>query len=63
MLTGGWESEPMDDAQLPSDFVFDYIRAWQRKDLASPEDGPKPNEGGPLAPGVTMEVKPAKTGQ
>ena len=53
----------MDDAQLPSDFVFDYIRAWQRKDLASPEDGPKPNEGGPLAPGVTMEVKPAKTGQ
>ena len=63
MLTGGWESEPMDDAQLPSDFVFDYIRVWQRKDLASPQDGPKPNEGGTLAPGVTMEVKPANTGQ
>jgi beta-glucanase (GH16 family) len=63
MISGGWESEPMDDAQLPSDFTLDYIRVWQRKDLATPEDGPKPNEGGPLAPGVTMEVKPAKTGQ
>ncbi len=60
MLTGGWESEPMDDAQLPSDFVLDYIRVWQRKDLASPEDGPKPNEGGPLAPGITQEVPAAK---
>ena len=54
LITGGWESEPMDDAQLPADFVIDYIRAWQRKDLASPEDGPKPNEGGTLAPGVIM---------
>lgn len=59
-LTGGWESEPMDNAQLPSEFVFDYIRVWQRKDLASPEDGPKLNDGGPLAPGVTQETKPSK---
>ena len=63
MLTGGWESEPMDDAQLPSDIVFDYIRVWQRKDLASPEDGAKPNEGGPLAPGITQEVPASKTNQ
>ncbi|XHR28466.1 MAG: hypothetical protein ACFUZC_21435 [Chthoniobacteraceae bacterium] len=53
-ITGGWESEPMDDAQLPADFVVDYIRVWQRKDLASPQDGPKPNDGGTLAPGLTM---------
>jgi len=61
MISGGWESEPMDDAQLPADIVYDYIRVWQRKDLATPGDGPKPNEGGPLAPGVTMEIisKPA----
>lgn len=38
-VTGGWETEPLDDAQLPADFVVDYVRAWQRKDLASPEDG------------------------
>jgi len=49
-LTGGWEAEPMDDKQLPADFVFDYVRAWQRKDLASPADGPKPNDAGPLPP-------------
>ncbi|CAN5341427.1 hypothetical protein BH09VER1_BH09VER1_27530 [soil metagenome] len=60
-LTGGWESEPMDDSQLPSDLVIDYIRVWQRKDLASPEDGPKTNEGGPLAPGVTQEIPAAKS--
>ena len=59
-LTGGWESEPMDDAQLPADLVIDYIRVWQRKDLATPEDGPKPNDGGPLAPGITQEVPAAK---
>jgi len=55
--------EDMDDEKLPDDLTVDYVRVWQRKDLATPEDGPKPNEGGPLAPGVTMEVKPAKTGQ
>jgi hypothetical protein len=49
-ITGGWESEPLDDRQLPGDMVFDYVRAWQRKDLATPADGPKPNLGGPYAP-------------
>ena len=42
---GGWDNEPVDDAQLPADFIVDYIRVWQRKDLASPDDGPKPNKG------------------
>ncbi len=42
---GGWDNDPVDDAQLPADFVVDYLRVWQRKDLASPDDGPKPNKG------------------
>lgn len=45
-ITGGWETEPMDDSKLPADLEVDYVRAWQRKDLATPEDGPKPNQGG-----------------
>ncbi len=45
-LIGGWDNEELDDAQLPADFVIDYIRVWQRKDLATPEDGAKPNKGG-----------------
>ena len=44
-VTGGWETEALDDAQLPADFVLDYVRVWQRKDLATPDDGPKPNAG------------------
>ena len=54
LITGGWEAEPLDDRKLPADFVLDYIRVWQRQDLASPEDGPKPNDGGTLAPGQTQ---------
>lgn len=42
---GGWDNEEVDDAQLPSDYAVDYIRIWQRKDLVSAEDGPKPNKG------------------
>ena len=49
-VTGGWETEMLDDSQLPGDFVIDYVRVWQRKDLASPVDGPKPNSGTPAAP-------------
>jgi beta-glucanase (GH16 family) len=49
-VTGGWETEPLDDAQLPADFVIDYVRVWQRADLASAVDGPKPNQGTPAAP-------------
>ena len=43
---GGWDNDPIDDALLPADFEIDYIRVWQRRDLASSDDGPKPNEGG-----------------
>jgi len=42
---GGWDNEPVNDAQLPADFLVKYIRVWQRKDLATPDDGPKPNKG------------------
>ncbi len=30
---GGWDNSAVDDAQLPSDFVIDYVRVWQRRDL------------------------------
>jgi len=47
MVSGGWDNLPLDDAKLPDDFVIDYVRVWQRKDLASPVDGPMPNAGLP----------------
>lgn len=47
LISGGWDNQPLDDAKLPDDFVIDYVRVWQRKDLASPVDGPIPNEGLP----------------
>ena len=47
MVSGGWANLPLDISQLPSDFEIDYFRAWQRADLATPEDGPKPNDGAP----------------
>jgi len=50
MVSGGWANVPLDDSQLPADFVIDYIRVWQREDLASPEDGVKPNDGTPKSP-------------
>lgn len=40
-VSGGWDNLPLDDAQLPADFVVKYVRVWQRKDLATPADGPK----------------------
>ena len=49
MVSGGWDNQPLEDAKLPDDFVIDYVRVWQRKDLASPVDGPLPNDGGPSA--------------
>lgn len=41
MTTGGWDNNSVDDSQLPVDYVIDYVRVWQRKDLASPADGYK----------------------
>jgi len=46
-VSGGWDNAPLEDSKLPDDFVIDYVRVWQRKDLASPVDGPKPNQGLP----------------
>ena len=39
---GGWDNSPLDDALLPDVFTIDYVRVWQRRDLASPADGKKP---------------------
>jgi beta-glucanase (GH16 family) len=32
---GGWDNSPLQDDRLPADFVIDYVRVWQRKDLVS----------------------------
>lgn len=32
---GGWGGNDLDDTGLPDDFVIDYVRAWQRDDLAN----------------------------
>lgn len=37
-VTGGWDNSPLDDAQLPDELVIDYVRCWQRRDLASAAD-------------------------
>ena len=34
-VSGGWDNSPIDDALLPSEFVIDYVRVWQREDLKS----------------------------
>lgn len=39
MPLGGWDNNRIDDTKLPADFVIDYVRVWQRKDLASNVDG------------------------
>ena len=44
MTTGGWDNNAVDDAQLPVDYLIDYVRVWQRKDLASSADGYLPAE-------------------
>jgi beta-glucanase (GH16 family) len=47
MVSGGWSNTPFDDKKLPGELDIDWVRVWQRKDLASPVDGPKPNKGDP----------------
>lgn len=32
-VSGGWDNSPLDDGQLPADFLIDYVRCWQRTDL------------------------------
>lgn len=61
-VTGGWDNNGIDDSKMPDDFVIDYVRAWQRKDLASDLDGYKLPEGavpGPAAPTATPAASPA----
>ena len=40
-VSGGWDNNAIDDSKLPADTVIDYVRVWQRADLASPADGKK----------------------
>ena len=35
LTTGGWDNNAVDDAQLPADYLIDYVRVWQRRDLAA----------------------------
>ncbi|MDQ2687712.1 MAG: glycoside hydrolase family 16 protein, partial [Armatimonadota bacterium] len=39
---GGWDNSPIDDKRLPDDFIIDYVRVWQRKDLTADAADPKP---------------------
>ena len=39
---GGWDNSALDETKLPDDFTIDYVRVWQRKDLAEAGDGTKP---------------------
>ena len=36
---GGWDNDRLDASQLPADLVIDYVRVWQRQDLATDADG------------------------
>ncbi|MDY5954495.1 MAG: glycoside hydrolase family 16 protein [Kiritimatiellia bacterium] len=49
MVSGGWANNALEDNRLPADFTIDYVRAWQRADLASPTDGPQKNEAHPYS--------------
>jgi beta-glucanase (GH16 family) len=40
MTTGGWDNDKVDESKLPADYSIDYVRVWQRKDLASAADSP-----------------------
>jgi beta-glucanase (GH16 family) len=34
VVSGGWDNDALDDAKLPADLVVDWVRCWQREDLA-----------------------------
>jgi beta-glucanase (GH16 family) len=40
MAIGGWDNNHLDpkNLQLPADFIINYVRVWQRRDLASDVD-------------------------
>lgn len=58
-VSGGWANTPLEVEKLPDDFIVDYVRVWQRKDLATPEDGPKTNDAGPRPPALPPTPPPA----
>lgn len=33
MPSGGWDGNVLDESGLPDEYVIDYVRVWQRKDL------------------------------
>lgn len=35
---GGWDNDPLDDSKLPGEFIIDYVRCWQRTELATDAD-------------------------
>jgi beta-glucanase (GH16 family) len=47
LILGGVNRQRDEALQFPNDLSIDYVRVWQRKDLASPLDGAKPNVGDP----------------
>jgi beta-glucanase (GH16 family) len=47
LLLGGANKLRDEGLTFPDDLIVDYVRVWQRKDLATPQDGPKPNAGDP----------------
>lgn len=49
-VAGGWDNTGLNDKQLPAEFEIDYVRAWQRTDLASDVDGVQSTQWTPIAP-------------
>jgi beta-glucanase (GH16 family) len=49
LITGGANNVNIlsEDTKFPAEMTIDYVRAWQRKDLATSEDGDKQNHGDP----------------
>ena len=48
LILGGYQNNiPNEDIKFPVDLTIDYVRAWQRRDLSTPADGAKPNQGDP----------------
>lgn len=56
MVSGGWDNNALDDKQLPADYEIDYVRIWQRGDLASSVDGVQSTQRTPAAP-TTPDAK------
>jgi beta-glucanase (GH16 family) len=47
LVMGGWDNSRLDDARLPDELVVDYVRVWQRRDLASSVDVRKGEQAAP----------------